>query len=233
MSGCCWRCSSRFISPFPSVLLWFALSHSQMRRWETRLFAGAWAFTVAGLLTLYLIERSEPVQTESIGAALACGYVLAAIHLRDRGDRIGIVACGLFALAAIGMKEPFVLAVLAAALLVVKTRSEFIRAYVLPIILVVIAGAAVLALLGAGWEYLNVYLPAMLGGRVGGTSAEPLLVRGFAIAKVLNDLGTENESNPLFACLIGALWLAFPTIQSGASSMRQIVTSAWLWYSGI
>lgn len=206
--------------------LWFALSQSHAKSWELRVLVSAWAFVVCGLLTLYLVERSEPVQTESFGAALGCGFVLAASVFRGRFSRPQIALRGVLLLGAIGMKEPFLVTLFAATLLVTNSRRDFARGFVMPAILATIGGGAILSLLGAGNDYFAVYLPAMLDGRVGGGSAEPLLLRGFAVAKVLYNLGPENPSSPLLATLIGALWLAYPALRFGAMSTRQFLASA-------
>ena len=130
--------------------------------WVDRTF-GFFAGTLLALLTAI---GSGGFYPEEFGAAALCVYV-AAVAGNPTGRWTPCVAIAALWVALL-FKEPFMLAALAVAILLLRERRTFVRLYVLPQVVAVVLFAVTLASLGILREYFTLYLPFMFGVRVGG-----------------------------------------------------------------
>lgn len=213
------------LAAMPVAAAWYAAQATRGKHWHDRLLFCGTGFAIAAFLAFYILERSEPVQTEAIGSVFACGFILSVSAWQGSYKKKSAVLSALLLLATAGMKEPFLLTSLAGALLLTTRRRELVWTAAV-VGLATFSGILFVAALGALPEYFTIYLPAMLEGRVGGLSAEPLWVRGFAVAKVLFNLGADNPSNPLLGPLIASLWILYPTFQGGTQGVRPRLLAA-------
>lgn len=112
------------------------------------------------LVQYVVLLGTVDLQTETVGAVFCCLYMLI-ITKELRRLRLQILLAGLCCFMAIVMKEPFVIAIIAYALVALRSPKEFFRLLILPLSL---AGGLVLLILASfGFlpAYLNVYLPFM------------------------------------------------------------------------
>src|ERR1051325_2186251 len=141
------------------------------------------AFIMGVLVMLYVEERAGPVQTEVFGAFFAILYVLN-IAWTGRPTRRSTFINGVLLLAAIGMKEPFLLTAFAGALLLSRDMKHFLQVFVFPLPIAAGLGVLGLLLIGVLPAYIDVYLPTMFARRITSNPVEPFLIRGFSAAKV-------------------------------------------------
>lgn len=146
------------IAVFPPLLL---LGRPDIRqRWLATLLLAMLGL----LLAQYVAERAGEIQVESFGAAAGALAVFAmASPLFDRHPLWGILIGAVGWLGACGMKEPFVLPLAGAAIVLLHTRREWLLRLVTPLALAVIIGFGTLAILGWWHAYFHDYLGYMVG----------------------------------------------------------------------
>lgn len=188
----------------------------------SRNVAVAIAALLGTLLALHLEERAGGFQTESFGAFFACLYLLH-IALRHDASRPSAIAMntGLL-LASIETKEPFVLTILAGALLLTRDRRHFLYIFVVPLALAIVVGAALLAALGYLGPYVSLYLPAILKFRLPTDRFEPLWVRGLAVGRLFGNL-TRFHPASLFGAIFAWLWFVAPVLKTQQKSLLPLV----------
>lgn len=192
--------------------LFVAISHFMTRgqpRFERTAF-----LMISGILglqlTLHTMLKAGGFQTEAFGIIPAVAYVfLLAAPLRRRRLRTALLA--LCILAAVGLKEPFLLTLCAAALLVTRTRREFLEGFAIPLLFAAAAGIALLFLFGYAQPYLSLYLPVIFGDRIIGST--PFLLRGFRNFAIFDDLTRYHSRIPLAGYAIVFLTFMTPALR--------------------
>lgn len=167
------------------------------------------------MLALYSGERAGEFQPESFGALMICCYAaVIAWDPRPPGIR-RIVLASVFLASAIGIKEPFMLAGLAAALVLAQHPRDIIRSFVYPALIAGGAGILALAALGYLEPYLTIYLPEMMGRHI--QMGAPLWRRGLDATIIARDLHAQS---PLLA-------LAAGTVFAGSIVLRMRSHATW------
>jgi hypothetical protein len=166
------------------------------------------AFLMGTMISIFLVDRVGAVQTEGFGSFFACGYLLHVAWRESKGWR-PIVLRSLLLTGAIGMKEPFLLAVVGSVVLVARDWRDCWRAFIVPLAVAAAIGLVGLWVAGYADGYLSTYLPAMLGKRITSNPAEPLFVRSFSVAKVLYNV-TAAYGTWGFGVTLASLWVLYP-----------------------
>ncbi len=163
----------------------------------------ATAFAFGTLMALRTLEVTGGLQTEIFGLPFAILYVF--LLLRKTFGWREILLAALCLLLSLGMKEPFLLSILAAALLCLRTPSEFWKRLLLPLLIAFGAGLAFLWATGWLMPYVGLYLPAMTIGRVADGSKDPLILRVLWVLRLLFSF-TVFSPMPLFGWALGMFW---------------------------
>lgn len=162
----------------PLLFLWWA--YTRRKKAGASFDALQLALMFGLVFTLYNATIGGDWQTEFYGAFCGLLYV-AGIDSYQRKQSIPaiVLACLGFGVALL-LKEPFLLALAAVAVLLLHTRQEWIRLFLYPLLSACALYAVALTALGAFTSYIGTYLPGMLGGYIlrGGTG--PVWARGVA-----------------------------------------------------
>jgi hypothetical protein len=178
------------------------------------------AFASGTLLALFLEERSGLLQTELFGS-LFCIVYITTFFLKKEGIGIDIVR-SLSILGAVMMKEPFLLTLFASAILLARSRRDFIWSFLVPGIAALAGGILLLALLGYLQAYIEIYLPTMLGNRFQAGGDAPLFLRALWVRRLLSNV-TEYWNSPLFGYVLLALCALFPLLERSVSKRGMIL----------
>lgn len=222
--------------PLALVLLAFRESHHRQWPWRLNVCLFAWVAGVA--LALYMLRRGNGYQTESYGAFFAVLYLVAVTWDRERMSHVRTVLAAIYLLGSFGMKEPFLIAALASALLVAPDWRFFVRAFLIPLALAVVMGTVLMALLGYLGPYLHIYLPEIMSGRLrtartymfadmGGqkfSARYPLWLRLLASGELFQNL-TYDAPTPLLGAFLALQLAATPVYKSPGLSWRWAVWS--------
>lgn len=194
----------------PLLFAWAAWKMFASAGSNERIFAVAAAVAFGLAVSLYAESRSLAFQSEGFGFFFALVFVIA-IALPGGMTRMRTAAAAIGILGSVGMKEPFLLSGLAAAL-VLQDGSEpaqrhLWKKFLLPLLIAAGAGLALMMFLGYLKGYVTVHLPFVFNTRL--TDGLPIPLRGFSIGHVLMDLFIPPLS--LFGLLVGfffvvALW---------------------------
>ncbi len=162
-----------------------------------------------GLLALRLEQIAGSVQTEGFGAGFGFLYVLVILWDRERWRPWKTAAAAVAMMLALFMKEPFVLAFAAIALLVDRHPREYLRHLIIPGLIA--GGLLLLVLLVTGWwrGYFEHYLPAMIEQRITGSQPGdfPLLFRALWTDRFYNGLTMYSPIPLLGPVLLGCLFI--------------------------
>lgn len=164
------------------------------------------AFLFGGLLALRAQEAAGGLQSEMFGVVPAVLYVLSATVFADRRSWAWTLLRAACVFAAVAVREPYALGLLAVALLAARTMRDVWELFALPALLA--AGAALVLLLTAGLlqSYVEVYLPGMLGDRVTGGKNEPLAWKLLWVHRLFGSWAYFSTI-PILGYLAGPLWL--------------------------
>ena len=139
-----------------------------------------WCVLLAGifgvLLSLYAAFLAEGWQVEWYGAFFGSLYAIALVFFHQHRSRWMTVFLSLCMILAIGFKEPFVLSLLAVALILLPQKNDLIAKFVIPVSITAVVGVVALFLLGYLDGYLSVYLPSQFGHHL--VRSDPLWLRG-------------------------------------------------------
>lgn len=145
---------------YPMLSVAFAWSFSTQhhlrlwQRWTVVLFS----FAMGIHLALYSSERSGEYQVESFGAGFATMYLTLAVWPR----KIPLIRISLFGafllLCSIGMKEPFLLTIIASVLLLALQQQGLFIRFMLSLIIAALSGIIALFMLGYLHSYLTIYV---------------------------------------------------------------------------
>lgn len=171
------------------------------------------------VIALFTGQMAGHFQVESFGAAVGLLYVLAAVSRLRRIPKI--LAQGLCMGLAIFFKEPFVISLLAAGILLARHPRDLIDLYVLPLLVALALDVLLLAALGYLLPYVQIYLPVMVGPRIHDAPV-PIWFRPFQFLRIA--AGFAGFS-PFFPLLIG--YVLFGTVKMGGGvSARSIQVAA-------
>lgn len=211
------------ILAFPLMLARFAWMEARKQPGPFRkYFVTALALVLGSLLALYLEEHGGSLKSESFGAFFACLYLLHVVVRREASAKTAVLINSCLLLGSFGFKEPFILSTLAATLLVTRDRKHFVYVFVLPLVIAISLGTAVLAVLGYLGPYLSLYLPAMMTARLSAETVEPHWVRGFAAGRLFFNLNQFSRP-PFFGGVFAALWLMAPALKTHAKSTSTLL----------
>jgi|TARA_Y100000310_G_scaffold175693_1_gene175789 hypothetical protein len=114
------------------------------------------------LLALYTANQAGEGLTESYGAFFAITFFIVLItHHKSRISRSIIL--GILMLLSVGLKEPFLLIILAGVLLL---KKDLLTSFFYPFCIAVVLGFIALLALGLAAPFFQIYLPHMLGYHV-------------------------------------------------------------------
>lgn len=199
-------------------------------RWDRRLFTVMIAALFGIFLTLYVGEAAGQGVSESFGAAFAVGaVVIAALYPRRFPVMPGILLSVLLFLS-LFTKEPFLLSILGA-ILIVSPSFKSMQRMVLP--LIIAGGLFLLGLLLTKTllPYFSIYLRHMFGHQIAvpwGVIPDPLWIRTIHIPRLWTALQTFSLAMPF---LIFSLWVAafaVTTSEADPGRTRRLVVLRWL-----
>lgn len=190
-----------------------------LERWTVTLVG-----TIAALhLTLYLEEHAGGIQTESFGTLTAALYGYLLLRWQTFSWK-RIAALSTLLLLTIELKEPFLIVIVAIALLAADTPRRLLKTLIIPLAIAGVSTVVLLFLLGWWDAYREVYLPAMLSGRVNGSAFDPLWVRGFSIGRIFGNMGIYYVA-PLLGYVVGATWIWSPVFRRRTEARLRDVAS--------
>ncbi|OGJ58641.1 hypothetical protein A3D11_01745 [Candidatus Peribacteria bacterium RIFCSPHIGHO2_02_FULL_49_16] len=148
------------------------------------------------LLVLYTAAMAGELQVETFGAFFGIAAVMCMRIRRMMSHWLS----AFFLLLAIGTKEPFLLTIFAATLLLIPLK-DIPRRFGIPLLIAAILGTVILALLGWLMPYLTIYLPHILHFHIPAHGS--LLARSFSLHKLIQNLW---DFSPFFLLMIGSLF---------------------------
>jgi hypothetical protein len=154
-------------------------------------------------LAVFAAERSGEYTVEIFGAPFAIAYVTY-IANKETLRIPQIILCGLLIAASAFFKEPFVLSIIGAAIIVRQSLRSLISTLLLPLFASGIFFLLALAASGALWGYISIYLPEIFGARV--NTDGNVLLKGISIAKWTSLLREYALYNPYFAFVCTSLF---------------------------
>ncbi|MFH1444680.1 MAG: hypothetical protein ABIG34_04835 [Candidatus Peregrinibacteria bacterium] len=191
----------------PAIMMILAYRETRTFDWFERWTLIALSFLVGSAFMLYEVERAGRFETESFGIFFALLYLLVIAWDRQRMSYLRLGLTSLLMLCTIGMKEPFLFILLAMNLLLSRDIYCFLRSFLIPLIISLLAGVLMLAALGYLWPYLTIYLPIVIAARL--PSDHGLLFRGIIIIRVLKDVAWFSPV-PMLGYAIFYLWAIHP-----------------------
>lgn len=207
----------------PVMFAWaaYAIVKKTAEQWATFALLSGLAFGLT--VSLYAESRSIAFQTEGFGIFFALIYIIS-IVLPGRMTLVRTLVAALGILGAVGMKEPFLLSVIAAALVLreeeLSTWKSFLKQFIIPFIIAAISGLAIMAMLGYLHGYFTVHLPFIFNSRL--SEGLPIPLRGLAVGHVFIDTFIAPMS--LFGILMG--FIVYYTMRRPDISLKQNASSA-------
>ncbi len=214
---------------FPILIASYAFTASE-KKWtfpQTWLIAGI-GFIGSAVLMFYTEERSGALQPEGFGFFFSMVYAFVLLRTELR-SRTSIAVASVAMLLSIGMKEPFLIANFAIALLLTPSWKGLLRTFVLPLGLAAITGCIVLWSLGLLWPYFGVHLPNMLIHRVQEvTEYSPLWLRRMRTGRIYADIVKYYPSSRFTGWMIILLWMSTPLFLSRKRQSWKKVICSWV-----
>ncbi len=138
------------------------------------------------LISLFTAVRAGEFQTESFGAIVGVIYLYHFMKEKNYGWPYMLYS-GLLLFVAVGLKEPFLLSILAGLIITAGSIRHFYRGFIIPCMVAGLMGLILFAVFGWLEDYLFIYMRYMLFGytRINHTSAWQL---GWKILPLFNDL---------------------------------------------
>ncbi len=156
----------------PALFLFVGYSSAKKRDWGIIQFSVIVGITLA----LYHATIGGDIQTEFYGAFFGLLYLAAINRDQMRPHSVTVIlASGCFAIALL-FKEPFLLTLFAAALLMLRKRQEWLRLFGIPLLTACALYFIVLLHLGGLQNYFTLYLRGMLGNYI--LAGGPVWARG-------------------------------------------------------
>jgi hypothetical protein len=176
------------------------------------------------VVATFLEDRAGAAQTESFGSLFGCLYALSIVWDSKNYPKTMLAIRSLLLLATLGLKEPFVLTIIGVAVILTKRPRDLLTVFVLPACIGGCIAVVFMLLSGILMPYITILLPAMIGGRVGSTSIEPLWTKTFAVGRVFANITTYYVT-PLFGWLMATLWCIAPALRSKNTDAPSIAVS--------
>ncbi len=129
------------------------------------------------LLSLYSGYQAEAWQVEWFGAFFGILYVLAFVL------RMNIASLTICMILTLAFKEPFVLTLVASAMVLSASRQEFIKRFLVPFGITAVVGVMLLLLFGIADGYAGTYLSSHFGHHL--VRSVPLWMRGLRVEILL------------------------------------------------
>lgn len=164
------------------------------------------AFAGGSVLALYAAESGGHVYVESVAAFFACaltGIVFAGTGRLNLWQSVGVGSCVLIAA---GLKEPFVLSIVSALVLLAPDRTR-LTSLMIPVAGAAVAGLLALMVLGLLQPFFSEYLAHMFGDHIGnawGTANVPWWIRTIDLPRVAVQL---RNTSPFVLALVAACWM--------------------------
>ncbi|MDA1208429.1 MAG: hypothetical protein O2904_00150 [bacterium] len=191
----------------PFLFASIASHESRKLNQQSRLLYTGTGLLIGTLFALYSAQRSGEYQVESFGAFFGILYVWVVVLARPRFTKVQLAIATLSILAAVGLKEPFLLSILAASLLLNRSWEQTLERCIKPLFFAALIGTLLMAFLGFLHPYLTVYLPEMLGKHISSHSHVPLFERAQNIWSLVYDI--EGYSKYLYFIMIVSLISSF------------------------
>ncbi len=156
-----------------------------------------------GLLAIRAHESAWGLQTEIFGLLPVTLYVLS-IQYKGRWQ---LVSSSVSIFLAVFFREPYILGIIAAAIITSQSLKEFFWKFIVPSS---IAGGIFLFILlvtGSLPSYIGLYLPTMLSHRIVKEGFDPLYLRLMWDQRLWSSI-TQFSTMPLLGWLMGGLWLS-------------------------
>ncbi|MBI3331814.1 hypothetical protein HYZ99_02530 [Candidatus Peregrinibacteria bacterium] len=194
-----------------------ALLHTRGR---TRMTLALLALLLGAFWSSFQAMEGGPWQTEPFGAVFALLYTVSLfLSSRHRVWQLSLAVIGL--MGSIGMKEPFVFSCAAAALLTSPTPKEFLKRFVVPLIVTCVIGVIVMGALGILLPYISYYLPSLMLYR--GWDFDPVWMRGLGGNILMINIAKVSPVAPLAFLLLVGLGL-FARLQHIRMASRKVWT---------
>lgn len=175
------------------------------------------SFIVGCLLAFLSAVYAGGLKAEIFGLLPAVLYVL---NIRSR-NRLSLNV--IFILWVVMFREPYILAMLAAAIISSRTGREFWHTIVYPTLIAGAVALILLSIVGLLGPYVRFYLPAIFFGRIEATGTEPLFLRVFWVSRLLSSLTTFSLM-PTFGYVIFILWVYAIVIKEKLTRETTILT---------
>ena len=187
------------------------------------------ALTLGILITLYLEERVPTIETQLFGGVLGALFALVMIGYPDRFDGKRSMLAGVLLLGSIGIKEPFLLTNLAAALLLARHRKHFLHAFLLPLGIAGLLGIVILFGMGILVPYIKSFSVTLTYR--GGSLADqfgPIAIRPLAVRMLHKNMTLLYAHSPLFAYVLWFLWSRCPAYHGQKNSAVRLSATIYL-----
>ena len=182
-------------------------------------------------VTLYATIRGGIENSEPFAAFFGVLYVLTIASGRrsSYGSMVIASAC-LFA--AIAIREPILLSLAAAALVLAEDNRSLVSSFIVPLVIAIAVGLLVMAIVGYLGPYRSIYFPDMFAARIPTTRSyslpgevplvhgvpNPLWLRGLSFMLVLSDISLGPYA--LLALVVATLVLARPLFDARPLRLR-------------
>lgn len=181
------------------------------------------AFAFGSLLAIGAEEMAGGLQSEMFALVPVVAYVLT---ISGKMSVRRMFLAGVCVFGAVVIREPFLFGLLAAALLLSRTKGEFLRSFIVPCCVAAALLALFLVAAGILSPYVNPYLGAMLGSRIQRNDLGPLYLRALWVYRMYGAF-TTYSTMPLLGFVIISLWLYAIVVKNTLSvSLRWLLALA-------
>jgi hypothetical protein len=208
----------RTVQDFGLVVAPLSLAYISRQKWDRFLCA----FVFGCLISLWSYSNSAGLETEIYGVFPMTLY---AIFITSPMTQRKIILSGVCIFLATFFREPYILGILVAAILISNTTQEFINRFVYPVIVAAALYCLALICTGVLIPYVQVYLPGMLLDRIQTNDTGPLYLRAIWVQRLFSSL-TIYSAVPLLGYLLTGLWL-FVTVTKEKMSRSMIALSSF------
>lgn len=154
-------------------------------------------------LALYMVDQAGGGLAETYGAYFAIAFLTALITVVKYANLKPLLLGGLLLLA-VGFKEPFLLSIIAGAILLIDTPGDAIKTVAIPLLIAAVLGVISLLVFGLFSPFFEVYLPHMLGFHVYQHDGSTF-IRALEIWRTFINLGAFSWG---LAIAMTVLWLS-------------------------
>ncbi len=208
---------------FPIVF--FMAGYMRVGRGEKLQLLLPWAL-LGLLLTLYIQYGTQRLESEGFGILFACAYIFLFHESRGRMTGLRITLMTITAFLAINIKEPFLLAMFAGAILLAKDIRQFCLGFLLPAAIASAGFIVVLLSVDAFSSYLHIYLPEVLFNRIARASSAPLWFNVTMLRTVVLDFTASPVSLGWLIVLV--LWIFYPWARGVGKTSRGMIVASGL-----